>query len=303
MPSPRYGASLAYNPADGYLVLFGGCCDAYNRTFSDTWVWNGQSWRQLNPSASPSARKNAGLAYDMASKRLVLFGGCINNQYSQDGDTWAWDGSTWTQITSTLPAPHSQCEPAMVSLGTSPNAGQASILLFGSDGTGVWQNGWWRRPPTTGSPSFRRGAALTFDPLGHQVLLFGGVDTTSACGCILNDTWAWTGLTWVQQHPASQPTALSARPRMVYDAAAKRSILFQSVTSPDPVATNSNTIDETWSWNGSNWTQLQPANSPWIGTHATSMAYDAATRQVLIFGGGDGADISLDDTWILMPMS
>ena len=41
---------------------------------------------------------------------------------------------------------------------------------------------------------------------------------------------------------------------------------------------------ETWSWNGSKWTFLHPATSP-PSVEDPSIAYDAATQQVVLFGG------------------
>ena len=54
----------------------------------------------------------------------------------------------------------------------------------------------------------------------------------------------------------------------------------------------------TWSWNSTNstWTQLSPATSPPARSGA-SMAYDPATQQLLLFGGNDQSDNSLNDTW------
>ncbi len=50
---------------------------------------------------------------------------------------------------------------------------------------------------------------------------------------------------------------------------------------------NDNTpiIGDTWIWNGSDWIQQHPAISPPARDFA-SMAYDAATGQLILFGGG-----------------
>src|SRR5438105_2716674 len=44
---------------------------------------------------SPSARYRMGMAYDQARGEVVLFGG--NGATGDVGDTWTWDGTTWTQ--------------------------------------------------------------------------------------------------------------------------------------------------------------------------------------------------------------
>jgi hypothetical protein len=44
-------------------------------------------------------------------------------------------------------------------------------------------------------------------------------------------------------------------------------------------------LGDTWTWDGSTWTQQHPVPSPSARTDA-SMAYDAATGTVVLFGGG-----------------
>ena len=53
------------------------------------------TWTQQHPAVHPPARAGAAMAYDAATGTAVLFGG--NNPGGQLGDTWTWDGTTWTQ--------------------------------------------------------------------------------------------------------------------------------------------------------------------------------------------------------------
>jgi hypothetical protein len=52
------------------------------------------NWAKQSPTASPSARDYASIAYDAATGNVVLFGGHGSGVL---GDTWVWDGSAWTQ--------------------------------------------------------------------------------------------------------------------------------------------------------------------------------------------------------------
>ncbi len=56
-----------------------------------------------------------------------------------------------------------------------------------------------------------------------------------------------------------------------------------------------NFLGDTWSWDGTNWTELTPMTSP-AGRDDASMAYDAATQQLLLFGGTNAGG-QLGDTW------
>jgi len=96
-PSPRGGASMAFNPADNTIVLFGGQ-DSINHALGDTWIWNGSNWIQQQPAATPGPRAHAGLAFHPALRGLLLFGGDLPQLAL---DTWSWDGATWKQVVTT----------------------------------------------------------------------------------------------------------------------------------------------------------------------------------------------------------
>ena len=51
-PSGRFGASMAYDSATGDVVLFGGQ-DSGSGYLNDTWTWNGTTWNEQSPAASP----------------------------------------------------------------------------------------------------------------------------------------------------------------------------------------------------------------------------------------------------------
>jgi hypothetical protein len=54
-------------------------------------------------------------------------------------------------------------------------------------------------------------------------------------------------------------------------------------------------LDDTWKWDGSDWTQYAPANTP-SERYEHAMAYDMARGVVVLFGG-DGNSGLLNDTW------
>jgi hypothetical protein len=91
---------LANDPATGQLVLFGG--QESSEFLGDTWTWNGTTWAQQSPAASPAARKDASMAYDTGSGQLVFFGGTnsggdLNHNF---GDTWTWNDVLTTSVLS-----------------------------------------------------------------------------------------------------------------------------------------------------------------------------------------------------------
>ena len=60
-------------------------------------------------------------------------------------------------------------------------------------------------------------------------------------------------------------------------------------------ASNGSFLNDTWTWNGTTWTERSPATSP-PARYFASMAYDPATGNMVLFGG-DGSSGYLGDTW------
>ena len=97
-----YAASAAFDPGLPGVVLFGGGSGGVDQ--NTTWLWDqvGATWTQLSPVQSPPAREGAGMTYDVALQRVILFGGQDNNGYFND--TWELT-STATPTPTPTPSP------------------------------------------------------------------------------------------------------------------------------------------------------------------------------------------------------
>jgi len=156
-----------------------------------------------------------------------------------------------------------------------------SVMFGGRSGGGVpmadtwlWDGatGWTQATPAT-SPSPRYAAAMAYDPVGQQPVLFGGWTYSG----VLNDMWVWNGTDWLQQSTSTAPL-----PRMDHamasDTGRRRVVVFGGLQL------GAKTLGDTWEWDGRTWQQRQPGQSP----HARfghRMTYDAARRRVVLFGG------------------
>jgi len=85
VPGGRSSHLLAYDSARGTVVLYGGIGFTY---LSDTWEWNGTSWRNTTPALSPPVRYQSALAYDGARRRVVLIGGFMSG--TNRNDMWEY---------------------------------------------------------------------------------------------------------------------------------------------------------------------------------------------------------------------
>ncbi|MGH9044376.1 MAG: cell wall-binding repeat-containing protein [Acidimicrobiales bacterium] len=154
----------------------------------------------------------------------------------------------------------------------------------------------WTELSPSASPSARVGALTAYNPTTGNVVLFGGDSVTPAGpGEIaiiggLSDTWTWNGTTWTQLSPPNTPDSADT---MAYDPATGNIVLVGFGSNNDP------NNDATWTWNGTTWTQLNPPASP-PERFGASMAYDPATGNIVLFGGTNTIGLTsqdLNDTW------
>ena len=243
-PPKRYLASMAYDAADGKVVLFGGANSASNpnATLSDTWVWNGTDWKEEHPAKHPSARGYAGMAYDAADGKVVLFGGDTSSSAATLSDTWVWNGTDWKQE-HPAKSPSARALPVMAY-----DAAAGKVVLFGgvnSSGavsdTWVWNGTDWKQEHPANSPPARYSAAIAYDEAQGLVVLFGGLDSN---GNLLADTWVWNGTDWTQDYFKDGPVArLGAG--MAFDEAEGQIVLFGG-DSVDDIP--SGLLSDTWVW-------------------------------------------------------
>jgi hypothetical protein len=284
-PSARCCMGMAYDQGTKSTVLFGGS----NGT-ADTWIWRG-GWTQMYPATSPPARGNSGLAPD-GTGNLVLFGGSTSSGIYLN-DTWTWDGTTWTkQFPPVSPPPRAQMAMAY-------DPATSSVVLFGgcnvAPGTCTLGDTWtwngsaktWTQQNPTNSPSPRR-APMAYDDANGTMLLFGG---DKAVGVQYTDSWNWTGTNWVQVFPASTPSARTSA-NMTYDATLGMIVLFGGYAG-----VWEDSLNDTWTWNGIDWTEVYPATVP-HNRYDFGMAYNPAHKAVLMFGGFSSGP-ALGDTWLL----
>lgn len=151
-------------------------------------------------------------------------------------------------------------------------------------GISVWTGSEWDTvdglPYSLGSPG------LAFDEAREQVLLFGGKDNDEN---ELDYTLLWDGVSWTEVTPEVSPDP-RMRPAMVYDPLREEVLLFGG---DDGYYTGSFAeFDDTWTWDGSSWTQKTPANTPPAGYPA--MEWDPNREAVLLVV--TNADTELE-TW------
>jgi cysteine-rich repeat protein len=301
-PPKLYAAGLAYDKHRDVAVLFGGYGGVPGAASNAVWELDGTGWHAA--STSPSARLYLAMAYDDASQRVIVFGGAtlprgFSSSLALD-ETWAWDGTTWTNLT-TATKPPKRAGAALV-----PD-GNGRLLLVGGDpmpsvvsgdaplaDTWIFDNGVWSQVVT---PPARSSAALAYDAVGHRAIMQGGLVGPSP-GTTVNDTWELTPRGWRKLALATNPGLLTYA-GMAFDDVRGEYVLFGGLESG---AGDSN---QTWTFDGSAWTQqtTPPAIAARLGP---SLAFDPVSQRVIMFGGtGSDPDTYAWDgsTWITVATS
>jgi hypothetical protein len=160
-------------------------------------------WTQRFPTHVPPKRMYPAMAQYGNGGAVVMFGGLnlgppgVFTQFTVLRDTWVWNGTDWSQVTtSTTP-------PARYGAGMAydPVSGKA-VLFGGRDASGNFlADTWtfrsvcvsksncgltWTRLSFTGtSPPGRADASMAYDPAVGYIVLTSGVNN----GGLLNDTW------------------------------------------------------------------------------------------------------------------
>jgi hypothetical protein len=277
-PLRRVGAAMAYDPVTHTMVLWGGGEPTLPfrklgaNVGGDTWGYDGSTWRRL-PAGPP--RIASSLVFDPDASSFVAFGGS-NESADALGDTWTFDGTTWTRVATSGPPPRHNA-----SMAYDPTLHE--IILFGGytaqstplGDTWVWKptTGWTELSPSPAPPA-RFGGSMVFDPQVGKLLLFAG-ETANG---IQNDAWTFDGSSWQQLAlPASPPSRIFQS--MTYDSSQNAVVMWGGLGAHAD-------FGDTWLFADSRWTMLSlPPGGPKPGA-AASMAYDPATHQSVLLGGG-----------------
>jgi hypothetical protein len=139
---------------------------------------------------------------------------------------------------------------------------------------------------------------MAFDQTASRVLLFGGTSGPDVHLTVpqlaFADTWGWDGTEWTQVADTG-PSARYAH-AMAWDDGRKCAVLFGG--RPPSAATQrfGPPLNDTWEWDGTEWTQVQDVGPPARSAHA--MAFDSTASRVVLFGGADSNGEGLNDTWL-----
>lgn len=309
-PPPRSDFAMAFDPARGVIVMAGGYNPNMTPNFlSDSWQFDGTSWT-AGPYL-PDGINQPSLAYSPAHGGLVLAGGYgWNTTFTS---TLLYSGSTWVNL--------GQAVPRVVSLSLAFDDRRRRLTALTSSGN-VFENdgaGWVIRADDTAEAS--NAPTVAYDPIRKTTVVLPNRDgqtppsgtaqwdgtswkfTTGTqplpskivFATFLNKTvavdsggatWTYDGATWIRSPTATKPLPPGAvnlfEFALASDSARGRIVLFGGYYYPQSTGTLTYS-NETWEFDGTNWTKAAPATSP-APRHAP-MAFDAARGVMVLYGG------------------
>lgn len=143
------------------------------------------------------------MTYFPSDHDVIMFGGLSATTYNQD--TWTLTKHNWTEVVSNAGCTSTTCPSVRAGAMIAYYAPLHAVLLFGGffavlgfvaafNDTWLFYGGAWHNVTATAgaAPAPRYLAAMSWDPLDNDVVLFGGA---LASGTTVDDTWVFNG-TW-----------------------------------------------------------------------------------------------------------
>jgi len=315
-PSPRVYARMAFDEKAEVGVLFGGRgpFDGATQLFhnsDETWFWSGSKWVQAFPLHSPDPRSAQSMIYDSTRERVVLFGGRrepidLKGDPILFNDTWVWQNDDWSKL-DTPAAPS-----ARHNAGMTYDPVNDRIVLFGGTrlndkfepeaifDTWEFDGTTWAQAGSTGQPDVAK-PILAYDAERAKIIMMG-VDKDDLKPVMFGyDSAAksWSAIT-----PEKLPPCVNEG-NMVYRPNSKTLYFMGGICTTD-----TNTLDEAWQWDGTNWAKITTTNAL-TRLYGQAVMFDAARNAVVVEGGslmgttGTNSDTTLfrNNSWKFLSFS
>lgn len=285
-PTARAWYAMAFDVQRGAAVLYGG--ESGDTYFSDTWEWNGTSWRLAQTSSPPGRRSHHSMAYDPVRQRVVLFGGHETGvPMPALADFWAWNGTTWEALTAPS-GPSARADSALAWDGAS-----RALLIFGGrrradnallGDTWKLEGDTWLELFPASAPLPRAEHAMIADNVAGRVVLVGGDDGLGNSQATREvESWEWKDASWIRLATPGAPMGVRQSP-LAFNAVRRRPMLHS--------------LGRTYELTGTRWLEVFGDDPP-LQRRGHAMAFDPIRREVVLFGGYDDSQGILGDTWLL----
>jgi len=329
-PGPRAGAASAYDEANDRLIVFGGEASGAPAEPPDAWVLTHASgagrtpaWTLLSAGGGPLGRRQSTGAYDAATNRFILNGGCTGTCDAALADTWVLtqaNGEGGPPVWISLPdAPSGRAGHV-----AAYDRGSNRLIVFGGaqgntllndlwtlrDANGIGNPAWEQLDPLGSPPEARSAMVGAFDAASNRFIVFGGRlagDVVSNEAFILSNANGLGGRPeWTRLTPAGTPPAPRWGSSAVYDLVSHRLTVFGG-TGPGFDANENVPAADAWMLKDADgigspeWIRLAPEDGPPPGRLLSLASYSGRQNRMVLYGGKNNRaePALLDDLWVL----
>lgn len=278
--------NLAYQNHNGKVIYFGGLCSGTSTpTGEDFFEWDGTNWTEITVSEISRAIGQA-TAYDTARRKLTIYGGVLLLLTAPRSTTQLYaNGTIEFQIHVWSPAPRS-----LSTMSAQPSTD--TVWLYGGldetttdylqDFWGYRSGQWFLGPAGENRPATCANPLSAFDGDRNKLVLV----------CAGSTVYEFDGAAWKSFTPKNTP-AVRRFAALAYDAQLKKTVLFGGFDGK-------NYRNDTWTWDGTNWTEVKNDRPTHRGL--MSMWYDPLAKKTIIYGGVglenlDSDAVRYDDMW------
>ncbi len=250
----------------------------------------------LAEAASPPARAWHGFTSNggtsPAQSRLYMFAGSGSNLQNLN-DLWFYKlDSGWTRV---VPPKRSKVPGRRAHVGWACGGGQClaaggfnladlnETWVF-NESTGAWSTINCKRGPCPGA---RSRAAVAYDPLRGEFVLFGG----QASYAQLDDTHVFGLGRWSTRSPFSRPSARESAAATFVPAPVNRVVIFGG-------GYRNQAMNDMWAWSGTDWVRIEAPGGPSLMSHNMVLKTGPGQYPRLIVSGGYIDDLTPNtETW------
>lgn len=174
-------------------------------------------------------------------------------------------------------------------VATAMDTARGRVVALGAHGMSEWDGLTWRGRHRPAIEARHGLCQLAYDTRRSRTLLLGG----TLGGPF--QTLAFDGAEWADVAPTNTPP-VRTHFGLAYDLTRDECVLFGGLTLPP----NGMRLDDTWVYDGTDWTQRNPPNKP-SPRNSFSFSYDHVRGHMVMFGGAGNASWPfsrlLDETW------
>ena len=283
-PQGILGQTAVWDPVRAQLLVFGGL----NPQGRALWSYRPgrHTWTQLDPEGPlPTSRAYHSAVWDAQRDQMLVFAG-LGSGFGLLNDLWAYrpSSNSWVQLEPPRPRPlpvfyHSAVwDPTgaqmLVFGGADPFTGERVDELWSFS---VESGAWTELKPAGARPAARLSHVAVWDPIGAQMLLFGG---GCGAGCFGDELWSYRPATndWMPLPAVGASPGPRGGHAGVWDPIAARFIIFGGSTA-------GGALGDLWAYRPGAyaWSRLAADRPSFLAQPAHSAIWDPAGQQLLAF--------------------